>query len=170
MIPVDKLEMLSELLTRDLHTHGAPTWRRVGDWVAEQRHLEADSSRGGGFGHAVTDKALEERQGNRQASAYQAEVAALSKRLYADMTRLRRIIEIANPEIPRAEIGAGCQSCQRDGGRYEPIHAGRYRLACRFCGEWRAEHGEWPPLTVVRWRGRNPGKKVPLKVVEAAAS
>lgn len=167
MIQPDQLETLAELLARELHTHGTTTWQRAADWVEEQRR-RTDDARGGGVGSGITDYALTERLDAKQASAYQAEIAAIGNRLYADMTRMRRIIEIANPETPRSEIGAGCQSCHRDGGRYEPIHAGRYRLACRFCGEWRAEHGEWPPLPVVRWRGRNPGKRVPLKIVEQA--
>lgn len=168
MIPHDKLKTLTDTVTRALHTHGSTTWQRAADWVKEPRRHDT-AERGGGVGNGHTDKALEEHRLDKQASTYQAELAAISKRLYADLTRLHRIIEITNPEVPRSEIGAGCQSCYRDAGRYEPVHEGRYRRACRFCGEWRAEHGEWPPLAVVRWRGKNPGKKVPLKIVEQAA-
>lgn len=168
MIEPDALASLLTATAHELATHGATTWQRSDDWVrADRRPIEA--TRGGGFPGALSDDALERIIGDRQASAFQAKLAKTIESLAAEAAVLRALIRIANPETPRAEIGAGCQSCFRDGGRYEPIHEGRYRRACRWCGEWRAEHGDWPPLAVVRWRGRNPGKRVPVKVVEEAA-
>lgn len=170
MIQPADLEVLLEATQRRVHTHGPRTWSRFADWVKQERLLN-DSTRGGGVnGEGLTDRAIEDHHLDRQASEYQAELDKLTFRLSSDLHRLQRLIEIANPETPKSEIGAGCQSCARDGGRYEPIHTGRYRNACRWCGEWRAEHGDWPPLAVVRWRGNNPGKRVPVSIVEKAMS
>lgn len=164
--PYDLEEQLAKTLGAQ-RALGFLTWQRVQDWVKEDRTY-GDSNRGGGVGNAKTDDRLREQLDDEQASMYFPELNQLSRRLDADLRRLRRIIAIANPVSPKAQPDAGCRSCFRDGGTYEPVHAGRYRNACRFCGEWRAEHGDWPPLTVIRWRHRHPGKRVPLTIVEKA--
>lgn len=168
MIPhAQFLELLTET-QHHTHTHGAITWTRFADWVKEQR-VSSDSTRGGGLREAESDVAIKERIDDHQASRYHTELSRLTDRITADLHRLQTLIRIANPDTPRQEIGAGCQSCYRDAGRYEPIHLGRYKRACRWCGEWRAEHGDWPPLAVIRWRGRNPGKRVPVSIIEQAS-
>lgn len=167
MIEPRQLEEQIALTLGDLRNHGALTWQRVEDWVRIDRSTN-DSNRGGGVGNAKTDDRLKEQLDDTQASAYFPELATLTARLYADLNRLRRIIAIANPAAPKAQPDAGCRSCFRDAGIYEPVYAGRYRNACRFCGEWRAEHGDWPPLHVIRWRHRHPGKRVPVTIVERA--
>lgn len=150
-----------------VHTKGDKTWRRLNDWTRPER-ISNDEGRGGGLGSGKNDRALEEQMDDKQAAAYKAELDKLTERIDNDLARLRRLIDIANPDTPKT-MEAGCQSCHRDEGRYEPVHAGRYRSACRFCGEWRSAEGEWPPLAVIRWRHRNPGKRVPLHVVERAS-
>ena len=169
MIGPGEIERALQTTERKVHTHGDVTWGRIGDWVKPQRP-PSDDSRGGGVRDGKSDDRLHEEHLDRQASRYNSELDKLTDRLAADLNRLQELIRIANPEVPRSEIGAGCRSCQRDGGRYEPIAPGRYKHACRFCGDWRGEHGDWPPLAVVRWRSKNPGKKVPLKVVEQASA
>lgn len=167
MIGAYEIEEQLGLTLGDVRNLGSLTWQRVEDWLKVERTY-GDSNRGGGVGSAKTDDRLREQLDDAQASAYFPEMDALTKRIDADLRRLRRIIQIANPAAPKAQPDAGCRSCFRDGGTYEPVHAGRYRNACRFCGEWRAEHGDWPPLTVIRWRHRHPGKRVPLTIVEKA--
>jgi hypothetical protein len=43
-----------------------------------------------------------------------------------------------------------CDSCRRDGGHLEPVAAGRYHDACRWCGEFRGLNGGWPPMEILR--------------------
>lgn len=154
-----------------VRNHGPLTWQRVHDWMkakmprlVEPDDDEQEEARRNG----KTDNQRDEAKEDAEAAAYHHELNTLTKRLDADLRRLRRIIEIANPAAPKPQPDAGCRSCFRDGGTYEPVWAGRYATSCRFCGEWRAEHGDWPPITVIRWRHRHPGKRVPLTIVEKA--
>lgn len=163
-----QITQLLELTLADVRSHGPLTWQRVEDWLRVER-TAGDSNRGGGVGNAKTDERIKEQIDDRQASAYFPELARLTDRIDADLNRLRRIMQIANPDNPKAQPDAGCRSCYRNGGQYEPVWDGRYRMACRFCGEWRTEHGEWPPLHIIRWRHRNPGKRLPLSIVEQAS-
>lgn len=152
-----------------LRDRGPLTFQRAADWLKEKR-LQTDSTRGGTPREARSDERRQEELDDDQASTYYPELDRLEKRIRADMARLRRIIEIATPKAPKAPPESGCRSCARNGGQYEPVWDGRYRDACRFCAEWRTAHdGEWPPLGVVRWRHRHPGKRVPVQIVEKAS-
>lgn len=63
----------------------------------------------------------------------------------ANLAALHRRYGLASP-TPQ-----WCASCVRDGGRREPVAAGRYHDACRFCGESRSRNGgEFPPLAILR--------------------
>lgn len=162
----------SEQLERTLnamHQRGPLAFQRVEDWLRIDR-IPIDSTRGGSSSNdAKSDDRLQEELDDQQASAYFPELDRLTKRIDADLHRLRRIISIATPQAPKRAPDAGCRSCFRNGGTYEPVWEGRYRGACRFCAEWRTAHdGEWPPLGVVRWRHRNPGKRLPVHVVQKA--
>ena len=161
---------LEDDLAQTLEVHrkcGASTWQRVQDWV-RTRSRDGGEERGGGVGSARSTTSIADTREDIQAGTYYAELAQLTERISNDLARLRRIHAIANPQTPKSAPDAGCISCARDGGRYEPTWEGRYRNACRFCGEWRSTQGDWPALSVVRWRGRNPGKRVPVHVVEKA--
>ena len=167
MIPHDTLAAELSAALESQRRHGRNTWQRFADWTRNAPRWD-DTERGGGVGSGRSDFAIADQRDDKQAAAYQAELAKLTERISADLHRLRRLHDIANPDSPRSQPEAGCVSCARDGGRYEPTWEGRYRTACRFCGEWRSTQGDWPPLSVVRWRGRNPGKRVPVHVVEKA--
>jgi hypothetical protein len=168
VIDPDSLHTSLAQTAHKVRTLGDRTWQRVDDWTRTDQ-VAKDSTRGGGLGSGRSDYSLEEQRLDRQAAAYRSELAAITKRLDADLHRLRTIVDIANPEAPKT-IDAGCRSCARHEGMYEPVHVGYYRDACRFCGEWKAAHeGDWPPLAVVRWHHNHPGKKIPLHVVEQAS-
>lgn len=56
-----------------------------------------------------------------------------------------------------------CSSCWRDGQHCEPVsghHAGR----CRWCGTWRSEHGEDPPLALLRMHHQ--GERITVQMAE----
>lgn len=168
MIDPHKLMADVERTLDHMHQLLPLTFQRVEDWLRIER-ASGDSNRGGGLANAKSDDALREAIDDAQASAYFPETDTLTRRIEADLARLRRIIDIANPNPPKTAPDTGCRSCYRNGGQYEPVWEGRYRDACRFCAEWRTAHvGEWPPLTVVRWRHRHPGKRVPVQIVEKA--
>lgn len=169
MIDPHKLMADMEKTLAQLHELGPLTFQRVEDWLRIER-LGNDSNRGGGVAKGgKSDDRRQEELDDEQASAYFPETDTLTRRIEADMARLRRIIAIANPNPPKAAPDAGCRSCYRNGGQYEPVWDGRYRDACRFCAEWRTAHdGEWPPISIVRWRHRHPGKRVPVQIVEKA--
>ena len=148
---------------------GARTRQRFADWVKEARVLSDDGERGGGNGGTSSQQSIRDRLEDQQASRYLAELDTLTRRMEADAHRLVELCDLANPANPKAAPDQGCRSCARNGGHYEPVHEGRYKSACRFCGEWRAGHGDWPPLAVIRWRHQNPGKRLPLRIVEQAS-
>lgn len=147
---------------------GASTWGRFADWVRAERR-SGDSTRGGGLREAKSTERLREEHEDRQASRYHAELDHLTRRICADLRRLDQLIDLANPATPRPAPDAGCRSCARDGGWFEPVWAGRYAHYCRFCGQWRAATHQDPPLAIVRWQHRHPGKRVPVSIVEKAS-
>lgn len=170
-----------EALATELRSSGDVLWQRSSDWVRVETR-SGDGERGGGLGDAVSEDAIGEKIADRQASRYHSELLNLLPRLFADARRARAVVEIVCPSQPRklkgqeltvaqAAAEGWCASCHRDDGFIEPVHPqGRYKDWCRFCGEWKAAHGgELPPLGVVRWRHRHPGKHVPLAIVEQGA-
>jgi hypothetical protein len=56
-----------------------------------------------------------------------------------------------------------CSSCWRSNQHCEPVsghHAGR----CRWCGDWKREYGEDPPLTLLRLHHQ--GERITVQMVE----
>lgn len=117
-----------------------------------------------------TDLEIEDRRGDAQAAAYFAEWKALVKRLAADVARADRLMEIANPpdrrrlkhgEKQAAQIAAEgmCVSCWRGGEKQEielrpesdPEVPAKpyYKDLCRWCGTFKATHGQLPPASLV---------------------
>lgn len=118
-----------------------------------------------------SDKDRRESMWDAQAARYADELAALLKRVDADMARLTRLNEILCPDQPHqltnrellsAQIAAEgwCVSCHRDAGWCEPLWEGRSRDGCQWCAKWRRSEGGWPPLALVKWRHRNPGRQL----------
>lgn len=144
-------------------------WQRTVDWQ-RVRHMADRGERGGGSGEAASDDAIEERIGDAAAARYHDEVQTLVRRVTADLARLHRIAGIVIPAQPRrlqgrdmlaAQVAADgwCVSCWRDEQALVPIavrasgpQKGRpyYTDLCRFCGGWKAEHGQVPPIDVVQ--------------------
>jgi hypothetical protein len=130
------------------------------------------------LGGATPDEALKERREDRQAAGYKQELDTLTRRITADMARLRFIIHQACPDRPKhlatvdmtaVQLVADgwCPSCFRDDQHLSPISirpsTGEpyYRDRCRPCGEWKAANREDPPLEVLRTRHR--GGRVRIK-------
>lgn len=154
---------LAEALNRteaELLHFGSTTWQRVHDWTTSGR-LPAPATRGGGLGTATPDDDLSDRREDRAAAAYKHELDTLTKRIDADLHRLRRIIAITNPDKPKelrhsdmttAQLIADgwCPSCFRDNRHLSPLAAGRYSDRCRPCGEYRARENQDPPMDALR--------------------
>lgn len=104
-----------------------------------------------------------------QASTYRDELARILKRVDADLGRLERLHEILCPDQPErlrnrdllaVQVAADgwCVSCHRDNAYCEPVWKDRSRDGCQWCTKWRQSEGQWPPVALVRWRHRNPGR------------
>lgn len=154
----DRLRALAGLL----EASGGIVWQRVHDWERVGR-VPAPGIRGGGTAGGASDRQLEDRLGDRKAGAYATELRLLTARLEADSARVARIIGIVTPpapdrlgtsELQSAQVAAEgwCVSCWRAEQTLTPVASRRYRDLCRWCGDWRAEHGEVPPVRVVRLR------------------
>lgn len=139
-------------------------WSRTVDW--QRIRPPSTEERGGGSGGAASDQAVEDRLGDAAAARYHDELKALVRRLTTDLRRLQRIAGIVLPAQPRkiqgrdmlaAQVAAEgwCVSCWRDDQYLHPIEKDpkghkRHRDLCRFCGGWKAEHGDLPPMDVLR--------------------
>jgi hypothetical protein len=69
-------------------------------------------------------------------------------------------------------IDGWCRSCYRDDQRLTPIDTDRrghrrYHDVCAWCGRFRAEHKQLPPVTVIRYRHVH-GGRVPTSIVDQA--
>jgi hypothetical protein len=115
----------------------------------------------------IPDHILERRIDEAVAARYRRELDTITKRLEADCRRLVALVEVAHPPKTDQQVKL-CRSCAR-AKIDEETADGRYKLACRFCGDWHGAHGDWPPVAVLRWRRDHPGKSVPVHVVEAAS-
>jgi len=189
----DELSKTMLALAQLIHTHGNERWLRLLAW--EDRTLPhgislirdepgTDDDEGDDSTPRVSLSLLEEQYRAMEAtasrSAQRARDAAnklppllhglphTERQVRTLVWRLHDLLTDAEARRNKTGPDQGCRSCARNGGHYEPVHEGRYASACRFCGEWKAGHGDWPPLAVVRWRHQNPGKRLPLRIVEAA--
>jgi hypothetical protein len=113
-----------------------------------------------------TDDRIDDRREDAAAARYLPELQALTRRLEADLARLVRIAGICNPAAPKnlatrdmlvaqVEADGWCGSCWRDDQHLTPVAerpngTAYYRGRCRFCGEWKANTREDPPLEVLR--------------------
>jgi hypothetical protein len=168
----DRLRAASIVVERD----GPVTWERVSDWTLPGR-MPARGERGGGMVDAETDDRIDDRREDAAAARYMPELAALTKRLEADLARLVRIHEICNPAAPKnlatrdmlvaqVEADGWCGSCWRDDQHLTPVAerpngVAYYRGRCRFCGEWKANTREDPPLDVLR--PHHEGRRIRVK-------
>lgn len=59
---------------------------------------------------------------------------------------------------------AGCTSCRRNAGHWEPAEEGRG--TCRWCRWWKTEHGALPPLDVLV--ARHQGRRITTAMVAQA--
>lgn len=171
---LDELDQLRERVRRD----GDLLWQRTADWVKIQQPPAGE--RGGGTS-APADDALRERMLDRMASKYHDELRQLTRRLHDDASRYNRIADIVLPKpavsvgnhMQAAQVAAEgwCVSCWRNDQTCEPIAkrpSGEpyYRDRCRPCGAWKAEHGQDPPLPILKLR--HEGRRVTQRDVDAA--
>jgi hypothetical protein len=150
--------------------NGPVTWERVEAWELPGR-MPARGERGGGLVDAETDERIDDRREDAAAARYKPELAALTKRLEADLARLTRIHQICNPEpakslatrdmqVAQVEADGWCGHCWSDDQFLEPIalrpsvapipSRPYYRGLCRWCGSFKREHGTLPPIALLR--------------------
>lgn len=166
-VPPAKIRTVDPDKLTDALTEALRTWRPLGestiDRFAAWEHAPqpASGERGGGDGGATSDDTARDRLDDRQASRYRHELATLTQRIHADLSRLTTLVQIAHPDQPRvlrhsdmtaAQLIADgwCPSCFRDDRYLEPVAEGRYRDRCRRCGEHRAATGKDPSLDDLR--------------------
>lgn len=172
---LDELDPLRSRVLAD----GDLLWSRTADWVKARQ--PSNGERGGGLSEP-SDDALRQRMEDRQASRYHDELKTLTERMRADAARYRRIFEIvlpppsavlSNKHLQLAQIAAEgwCVSCWRDDQNCTPIAlrpSGEpfYKDRCRACGEWKHEHGQDPPLPILKLR--HSGRRITTADVAAA--
>jgi hypothetical protein len=154
-------------------------FQRSAEWVKPV--LPANGQRGGGSS-APSDRDLADQLLDRAASRYHAELQAIVREMHDRAARIVRIAGFVMPPPPvvlrqgqmlNAQVAneGWCVSCWRNDKRCEPIAlrpSGEpyYKDLCRPCGEWKAEHGTVPPLSILRLR--HDGRRVTQKDVENA--
>lgn len=162
-------------LTLDLEA----MWTRTGEWAKPV--LPSNGERGGGSS-SPSDRDLEDRLGDRVASRYHAELRQILERQVNDMERLSRLREILFPPQPLKIAGkhmlaaqiateGWCVSCWRNDRTCNPIAlrpTGEpyYKDRCRPCGEWQAEYGQDPPMSILKLR--HDGRRVTQADVDEA--
>lgn len=154
----EELTKLADLPNMDV------LWQRTVDWQRIEKI--SNETRGGGSGEAASEDVIADRIGDATASRYHDEVAHLVKALHDSAARLARIHQIVMPGQPRrlqgkdmlvTQVAADgwCVSCWRHDQTLVPIalrtsgpDKGKayYRDRCRFCGGWKAEHGQDPNM------------------------
>ena len=165
---LDKARKALERTDPKGQTREDTTRQRFVDWRATAVVPKAGERGGGDIGCTPSEEVLRNRRDDRQASRYLDEWDTLRKRLEADVARLVALVELAHPPSPKTPPESCCRSCAR-AKIEEPIWPGRSKQGCRYCAEWRASHGDWPPIAVLRWRSEHPGKPVPVHVVQQAS-
>lgn len=165
-------QVLAQRLTHAatvLNRDGGLTWERCQDWTPPGR-MPARGERGGGMADGAADDRIDDRREDAAAGRYHAELSALTRRLEADTARLERIVAICCPvpaknlqsrDMLAAQVAADgwCVNCWKDNQHLEPISkvksrngdmVPRYKDRCRKCGDWKAEHGQEPPLSILQ--------------------
>ena len=162
MISPDKLAAILEDMARKLRSTGDDTWQRTVDWERAAR-VERDSNRGGG-GCASTEDIREHQENERlgrlrdkldRATKQVADGCAAITAVMADTKRPPRHGASTDVLAAQAAADGWCRSCFRADQHLAPITLrpnGQpvYRDLCRFCGAWKGEYGQVPPLDVLR--------------------
>lgn len=161
----ESLRQTSVAVERD----GPLTWERCADWTTARMPAHREPLDDEGEERVRAGRTEEDEENYRMdaaAARYEAELAKITARMISDGERLRTIMSIANPSPPKnlatrdmlvaqVEADGWCGSCWRDDQHLTPV-AERpngqpyYRGRCRFCGEWKANTREDPPLDVLR--------------------
>jgi hypothetical protein len=183
VISHSRLGDLLEAAMHDVRSNGDLTWDRVSDWTVTGQ-MPSRGERGGGMADGEPDDRIDDRKEDAAAARYHDELSALTRRLEADLHRIVRIIGICCPTPTRlasrdmlsAQVAADgwCVSCWKDDQNLTPITMTtgggkprpRYKDRCRFCGEWKAEHGQDPPLPILQLM--HDGRRITTAAIERA--
>lgn len=192
MIRFPDVQRLAQQLRRTatlLDDHGTLMAQRASDWTQPPRQGEGHQwTRGGGLSDPdqPSDDARTDRLEDHRAGRYHDELTTLLARLDADSARLAALQRILIPDSPQRlgtadmqiaqlVVDGWCGSCARDTSATDEPHlqavaAGRYADRCRFCGDFRAEHKQDPPLQLLKAKHKadREGKRLSTKVVDAA--
>lgn len=166
MIETDRLADRLQGLACRLRQEGGLTGERFAAWqkaVMPRLFESDDDAQEAAVRESRSERDDEDRRGDAQAGRYLSEWVALLDRIGSDAARADALLTVGNPPQPRrlaqrdmqpAQIAAEglCVSCWKAGIKDEDTVPGRYRDRCRFCGDWRGEHGEDPPGWLLRKR------------------
>jgi hypothetical protein len=158
-------DRLQELAAR-LRSEGGLTGERFAAWqkaVMPRLFESDDDAQEAAVRESRSERDDENRRGDAQAARYLSEWTAVLDRVGSDTARMDALMTVANPPQPRrlaqrdmqpAQLAAEglCVSCWKAEIRDEDTDSVRYRDRCRFCGDWRGEHGEDPPGWLLRKR------------------
>lgn len=147
-----------------------PTPPQPGDDDYDEKQAQDDEAR------RFVPGAAERREDwleNQLVGGYRDELDRLTSRILGPaLTRLEKIVALAVPgqakhladaDMLKAQVAASgcCASCFRDDKNLVEIELQRregkpdvpfYKDRCRFCGGWKAKHGQDPPVWVLKKR------------------
>lgn len=132
------------------------------DWLSVA--MPHDGIRGGSTHPTAIEDATEIRALGRQVARdvvrlpeLAKQIDALSTELYLMVVRLTTVID--HDKLPNTSGTPGCQSCARRdgdrGGHFEKVYEKSKRSGlCRWCWEYVAAEGHWPPVAACDIRHR----------------
>ena len=176
MIEPEQLATRAGAFMVALNMQGPGTWERCDNWTDSRMPLhreplsteeQEDAKR-----ECRSDLDDEERRDAAAAARYRARLEAATARWLAATAEIETIITVCNPpkaktlknrDLQLAQVAAEglCVSCWKDDARHTDIELRPeknpyvkakpyYKDRCRFCGQWKAEHGQDPPVSILR--------------------
>lgn len=154
----EALRTLADLLDK----HGEDIFDKTASWELGPAQGDKHDERGGGLGDAGHERADNAREDRRAARMHAQWLEALT--MIDEGQQAARMIgaqvPVENKRRHDAQLLGSlaaegwCTSCWRDDQHLAPIETRKngqpyYRDTCRFCGEWKAEHGQYPPLAIL---------------------
>jgi len=172
-------QVTAERLRRD----GEVAWARIRSWQTGTRSPSLDpntrgwrhDSDGEPIPNDPTGEAGTQPDDLRHVHDHYVDLLAKYNAIGGELDRLTRqavpkpITTSAADSVDLAADG-WCTSCHRDNNYCEPVGMNKgqkvYNDVCRWCGDFRREHKQVPPLALLR--ARHEGRRVTLTMVERA--
>jgi hypothetical protein len=167
-----QLRKLADILERRNDRGDPALLSRAWDWSAPPRQGDGHRfTRGGGLtdpeGDPDNNPRNEDRQVDARVAGYYDELTAALGKAAKGVTEALNLAamilpdpvqKITTKDMQSAQLAADgwCISCARDRNEglphLRPVASGRYADRCRFCGEWKRDHGQDPPIELVKAR------------------